>query len=373
MERGRSHWLFHRTLDLGILFLPVWLTWLVCFALPSDVLQAEVPLWVWVVFILGIDVSHVWSTLFRTYLDPEERSRHRKLLLLTPILCFLVLFGVAGISVSWFWRILAYVAVFHFIKQQYGFFALYRYRSGIRLTKRFFRDKWVIYFSMLYPVLYWHLSGDRQFTWMTDGDFFSLPFDFSMDQVLLWGNGIYWLIMAGWILEDVSLTRKQGTQPSIGKHLWFLTTALNWYLGIVWFNSDLAFTLTNVVAHGLPYIALIMFYRSKKEALSTTASPSAISKQVLKHFWLIPAILLLALGEEYLWDMTLFREKGAFFEAFFHYPVQVLEHPVGQAIAYALLALPQVSHYVIDGFIWRFGASNPELSKIFTPQPGGNS
>ena len=34
-------------------------------------------------------------------------------------------------------------------------------------------------------------------------------------------------------------------------------TALAWGGGIVWGRSDLAFTLSNVVAHGLPYVALV--------------------------------------------------------------------------------------------------------------------
>ena len=36
-----------------------------------------------------------------------------------------------------------------------------------------------------------------------------------------------------------------------------VTTALCWGLGIVVFNSDYAFTVTNVIIHGVPYMALV--------------------------------------------------------------------------------------------------------------------
>ena len=116
-----SRWLFSRSIDLLVLFLPVWITWVVCFALPDQMLERALPLWVWAVFIVGVDVSHVWSTLFRTYLDREEFASHRTVLIRTPILAFCLFFAIAGFSSLWFWRVMAYLALFHFVKQQYGY------------------------------------------------------------------------------------------------------------------------------------------------------------------------------------------------------------------------------------------------------------
>ena len=115
-----SRWLFSRSIDLLVLFLPVWVIWAVCFALPAPVLERALPLWVWAIFIVGIDVSHVWSTLFRTYFDREEFASHRAVLIRTPCLTFGLFFVLAGFSALWFWRVMAYLALFHFVKQQYG-------------------------------------------------------------------------------------------------------------------------------------------------------------------------------------------------------------------------------------------------------------
>ena len=76
-------------------------------------------------------------------------------------------------------------------------------------------------------------------------------------------------------------------------------------------------------------------------------------------------ILLLAFGEEYLWDMFLNRDRGALFEWFFAYPLRALQTPIGQALALALLSVPQVTHYVLDGFIRKNNEKNPYLEKIF--------
>ena len=89
-------WLFSAPLDLALLYLPVWAVWLLCFGLEPEILARPLPLWVWAVFIVGIDVAHVWSTLFRTYLDREEFGLHRPLLLYTPWLVFALAFAVPG-------------------------------------------------------------------------------------------------------------------------------------------------------------------------------------------------------------------------------------------------------------------------------------
>ena len=47
---------------------------------------------------------------------------------------------------------------------------------------------------------------------------------------------------------------------NIGKDIVVATTAICWYVGIVYFNSDYAFTVTNVIIHGVPYFALIYIY-----------------------------------------------------------------------------------------------------------------
>lgn len=348
-------WLFGRNIDLATLFLPVWVIWLVLFWVSPETLALDIPLWVWVVSVLMIDVAHVWSTIFRTYFDREERNHHKRLLGLAPLVCFVVLLVVASESIDWFWRGMAYLALFHFIKQQYGFFVLYSVPTGARKAKRWLSDKFVIYASMLYPVIYWH-GHSRNFDWFVGGDFFH--FDFDLLLVWPWLNGLYWALFAFWGFEEVRLIRLKQIRFSIGRVLWLFTTALNWYLGIVYFNSDLAFTLTNVVAHGIPYLVLITYYQASKKRIEPQKTAPII--------WIAGLVVVGSLGfafaEEYLWDLLYNQEKAELFGSWIAYPS--IENPRLQGLVLALLALPQVVHYVLDGFIWKMNDKNPHLKTM---------
>ena len=366
----RHIWLFSRSIDLCVLGMPVWTTWAICFALPEQVIESDLPLWVWAVFIVGIDVSHVWSTLFRTYLDREEFGSHRDLLLRTPLLAFAFFFVVASFSSLWFWRVMAYLALFHFVKQQYGFFALYRGRFRFSPSRKIFGDTKIIYLATIYPVAYWHFAADRSFDWFVSGDFFSLHSLVGIDAEFagllgLCGNILYWTIIAAWCIEEIYVSRRHGVEVPVGKMLWLLTTAGNWYLGIVHFNSDIVFSLTNVIAHGVPYIALVFFYIRRKTVIKDSSSPLSRFQVGANVAFMLIVILFLAFGEEYMWDMFLYQERGALFEWLFTYPMRVVQSPYAQALVLALLSVPQVTHYVLDGYIWKNNEKNPYLRQVF--------
>ena len=125
------------------------------------------------------------------------------------------------------------------------------------------------------------------------------------------------------------------------------------------------------MAHGLPYVALVYFYVEKKNGLPERRRPAPFRRRpILAHLAAMSAlILLLAFGEEYLWDMLLYREHGGLFESLFAYPLQALEHPGARAAALALLSVPQATHYVLDGFIWKGSAKNPYVRRVLGRRP----
>ena len=346
-------WLFGKHIDLGFLFAPVWLTWLASFLLPKDILSIDIPLWFWVVFVLLIDVGHVWSTLFRTYLEKDESRMHKTVLGLTPIICFVLLFMLASESIVWFWRCMAYLALYHFIKQQYGFFALYTFKARIPKLKKLLNDKYVLYLSMLFPIVYWHFHK-RNFTWFVEDGFLSAyGFNETIWNILII---VHWIIILLWVAQEIYLAKKNNYAPSNGRILWLLTTAVNWYLGIVFFNSDIVFTMTNVVAHGIPYLVLIVMYQRTKQNNQRKIPFTQIG------YVIILGALFLGYTEEYLWDFLINQEKAQLFLPLFEYPNL---DPITQAFFLALLTLPQVVHYVLDGFIWKMNSKNPQLNILF--------
>ena len=57
--------------------------------------------------VVAFDVSHVWATIYRVYLDPEERKRRPILYYVSIPLLGLLAFRLHQHSASTFWTILA--------------------------------------------------------------------------------------------------------------------------------------------------------------------------------------------------------------------------------------------------------------------------
>src|SRR5262249_46460944 len=144
-------WLFSRRVDLAVFLAPALVALALC-ALPV----ADTPEWTWITAVLLVDVAHVWATGFRVYLDSDELRRRPALYALVPIGGFVagVLLFTQGEAV--FWRVLAYVAVFHFVRQQAGWVLLYRARAGERDRLGRALDLGAVYAATVYPLLWWH-------------------------------------------------------------------------------------------------------------------------------------------------------------------------------------------------------------------------
>lgn len=191
--------------------------------------DAPAPAWMWLTLVLAVDVGHVWSTLARTYLDGEELARRRLLYIGLPMVCWAVGVLLYRSSPLWFWRGLAYLALFHFIRQQVGWVAIYRARAGDRSQSSRIVDDAAVYAATFYPVLVWHSKLPRQFEWFVVGDFLPLP----MIEP--------WLLPLGWLYAAClsafavhQLARVWRTRSlEVGKWIVVGTTALTWWLGIV--------------------------------------------------------------------------------------------------------------------------------------------
>jgi hypothetical protein len=296
----------------------------------------------WLLLVLLIDVAHVHSTWFRTYFDRAEFARRAGLYVSVPVLGWALGVAIHSTSSALFWTLLAYLAAFHFVRQQYGFLKIYsrseipqaRWKSGL--------DAAAIYLATLYPLLDWHAHLEsRKFHWFLEGDFLPLPI----------GEGGVALARAAWALglgaffvsEAVLAFRRR--RLAWAKVLLVGGTALSWWVGIVGTSGDLPFTLTNVVPHGLPYFALL--WKSGQRAGSRGLFQ-------VRFGWvlLFTGALALAFLEEGFWAGWIWREGYGVFGAFLARLSPVQDAKV-TALLVPLLALPQIVHYVLDGWIWR--------------------
>jgi len=343
----KSKWLFSREIDLSVFLGSAIVSLLLLFfGWQLGILNEDSPDWTWVTAVLLIDVAHVWATSFRVYFDAEEFKRRIWLYSLIPIFGYAV--GVAFYSEGelTFWKFLALVAVFHFVRQQYGWVALYRRKLRETQNWTWWIDAAAVYLASIYPIAFWMTRLPRNFEWFVQNDFVSIP---SIVETILFP--IYVAALTAYFAKSIYQYLTVGF-INIGKDIVVATTAICWYVGIVYFNSDYAFTVTNVIIHGVPYFALIYVYaRVRRENTGRVY-------RTLSHNWLIFLATLWALAylEELFWHRGVWHEKEWLFGGDWDW---------GSLKMYLvpLLALPQLTHYVLDGFVWR-RKNNPDFQLI---------
>ena len=247
----KQPWIGKPVIDIVFILLPPFASLLTIILFPQFFHNnKEMTLTGWVVLILLIDVAHVYSTLYRTYFDPMALTKQRSLLWSIPFFSFVAGVLVYSMSPMIFWRLLAYVAVYHFVRQQYGFMRVYS-RMEPKKTAASIIDSITIYAATLFPVLYWHLNGPRNFNWFIEGDFLFIQGQWILPFLSI----VYFLIVGAFLVkEGWQLFISRGF--NLPKFAVTTGTLLSWYFGIVYFNGDMAFTLLNVVSHGIPYMAL---------------------------------------------------------------------------------------------------------------------
>ncbi len=351
-----SPWLFSRRADLALFggSTAAALGLLLLGKLTGQ-LDGDAPLWLWVGSVVFVDVAHVWATGWRVYADAGELRSRPALYAAVPAACWVAGAVAYSLSPLLFWRLLAYMAVFHFVRQQYGWVALYRRKNaeGEGWGRRL--DVLTIYGATLVPLLFWHAHQPRRFHWFLQGDFLGgLPPAVSLVAMVLYAG-----VFAAFLVKEAGRLRR-GLPVSWGKVLVVASTVLMWFLGIVVLNSDYAFTVTNVLVHGIPYFGLVRFtQKARAEETDPARRPGRLAEVAARSavLFLVP-LLVFAFLEEWGWDRLVWHENGVLF------PGPSLDPgALALALLVPLLALPQATHYVLDGFVWRLRPENRSAAR----------
>jgi len=349
---ARSGWLVSPRWDLATFAGPALLSLalLVAGAWNGD-LDGDTPAWAWVMSVVFVDVAHVWATLYRVYLDPVERARRPGLYLGIPLTAYAAGVLVHSLSPSWFWRGLAYLAVLHFVRQQWGWVRLYRRRLGDDATLDRWLDDAVIYAATLYPLVYWHASLPREFHWLIEGDF--LPGLPAATAAIL--APLHLAIGVAWVARQIWLGLS-GQPLSPGKIVVVVTTWVTWYGGIVLLDSDYAFTVTNVFVHGVPYLALVWRWGRERHRGAHHGVGRLFASGLWP--WFVLTLIALAWSEEWLWDIAVWHDH----ETLFPGPELALG-TTWLSLVVPLLAVPQATHYALDAVLWRTAGGDPAFTR----------
>jgi len=123
----RSRWVVNRPVDLSLVIGSSAAGYLYLFLF--TVIHAPMS-WLWWVWSLGFDGTHIFGTASRTFFDREARVRHSRLLY--GSLFFFFALGPAMILAGWkpwLYLLVGVWAYYHVIRQHYGFMVLYKVKN----------------------------------------------------------------------------------------------------------------------------------------------------------------------------------------------------------------------------------------------------
>lgn len=371
MKKVKQPWIYSKWIDGTFILAPALTISAIILLLRSKIEAVEtLPVWLWGVLVIGVDVAHVYSTIFRTYADPKEFQARKTLYTLTPLICWAVGTLLYSIDALVFWRAITYFAVFHFIRQQYGFMMIYsRNEKRGKIARQL--DELAIYMATLYPLIYWHTHLPRHFDWFIESDFMAVN--------LPWLDGaafaLYIAVLLLYFVKEIWQSIKTSSL-NIPKNLLLIGTIISWWVAIIAFDNDIAFTASNVIAHGVPYIALIWIYgrnqgkiEPSRKLLGNITMQKFFTLRFLPIF--VGILLMLAYLEEGLWDGFIWTEHKVMFAPFHILPV--LDDKTTLSWIVPLLALPQLTHYALDAFIWRMRIEKTDWKQVLFYQTTSNN
>ncbi len=285
------------------------------------------------IFSVFFDFPHILSSFLRIVLDQEDFQRRKKLFIGIPLLCFFSVGVLATVSKQWAIMGITYVNMFHRMKQDLGWVMYSRRMAQESDRVSYYLDRSLVYLLTLFPLIYLHMLPEDSGWWLFPGD---LAFRLSGDYINLL-KFFFWGAIAGYFVIFL-LRIKKGSLINLNKIYLMTLICIAWYVGIVHFNGA---TWMIDLLHAFPYLMLIFYFGKNKWQ----------GAQGLRgRLFVGPSAVLLYLGLVAL--AYLYSRPQAY--------LTIPKLPF-QGWIFAAMVLPSVTHYVLDGFLWKVGKSNPDL------------
>ena len=284
--------------------------------------------WIDWLFTALLDAPHAFSTGYRIFSDPLQLRKQWRLYLGLPIIVILTLIFAFRASELWTFRLITYLNIYHLIKQQYGWIRYSELKSNLISKLNPLLLKMMIFNLTLLPILLWHFNPNNQTRtgWIFQNDLLLFPSE-TIYTILLLGH---WAFMGFFILSLIQHLRR-GHSVSLGLLVVLCSTWMAWYGGIV-LKIDGGGTVLIDILHIVPYLGLT-FFVYKKQFFDI--------KKINFFSYYLPIAALGLIGT-YLYSS--FTPQN--------------ESPIA-LIVMAMLSGVSVTHYILDGFIWRRNQKNP--------------
>lgn len=311
------------------------------FLLPQLIEDSSLGLGIGAFFITGLlDAGHVYTTIWRTWLDSEERRRYKEYLWV-PLITFVVIVGWISLGIPFLWVALAYFTIFHNYRQFFGFTKWYE-----KLNQRRCRfSGFMVQAVCLLPFLLFHFRSGVAMGYMTDKDLLVTP----MPEVLKIGLYIYGILLVAWIaLEFDLIFRQKILEPN--RFLSILIPAILYGHGFLRGHIFVDIVYPLLVAHAISYFA---------------AMSLSLERLKPQKYSFLSALKLILLTAGFFGTLDYFYESmnvvpdANYLKANF---------PLGSAVIIGVFLTPLICHYVFDAWLWRH--SHPNAKVVFTePQP----
>jgi hypothetical protein len=309
-RRLDARWIVSRSVDLTLINGSALAGYLYLFLFAAVHVPAT---WLWWVWSIGFDGTHIFATVSRTFLDAEARARHR--VLFYGSLAFF--FSIGPLLVLAHLKLLLYLIVgawayYHVIRQHYGFMVLYKVKN--RDLGRFdnLLDRVFLGVTTVLPPFH------RFFVHHPEE--LGLPFSFPRLDPALWT--ILAVTCAVWLGRQVQRYRA-GDRIDLPKLL-LLTAVIPLHWLTFAYLSWQAAVPTVTIVHNLQYHAIVWFHNRNRYA----SAGAAVQRSLLAY---------LAVGLAF---SALYRIPG---------------FQLGQVsdLAFGFFCGFGLTHYWLDSRIWR--------------------
>lgn len=282
-------------------------------------------LWGWII----VDGSHVYSSLLVTYTDKDMVRQLRPYLWGIPIAIMAAAFTLSFTGQSqYFYYFLAYVAMIHFIRQEFGWMKIASKLDSQAPKWLFYTDVGTSYAMTILPLL-WTIRETVVAQWYRPGDVLGVPL-----FVAEWALKLFWPIVSIFLAANAYQTYKTKTF-NLSKMLVFLNTLFGWYIAKTFIQNPYMAGWFFIFHHGIPYYFIVF----KTERVSSNVG----WLQALGKF----KFPVMYLGCVIIFYCFLMGHSGNSFIA------SLKKDPFLFSLVYCISVMPQMTHFILDGMIWK--------------------
>lgn len=310
-------------------FIPIYFLYLFFFETKLFQLPDSPPFLFMLLGWLLVDGSHVFSMLLVSYADKDMHRQLKPLMWGVPIALIVSAFTLVYFKQGqYFYYFLAYLAMVHFIRQEFGWMKIASRFDSSAPKWLYNIDMGTSYAMTILPMIWFTRESQKAF-WYQAGDMFATPQ--AIAEVAI---KFYFPVVAIFLAANAWHAYKTKTF-NLSKMLVFINTFFGWYMSKVHVQNPYLSLWLMIFHHGLPYYFIVFKTERVTQNLSWMKAIGKFKYPVM-YAGSVAIFYLFMTGHSnntFVWAL----KKDPFFKA----------------LIYGISVMPQMTHFILDGFIWK--------------------